>query len=75
MKETELFGADYQISHDTTISTIKQIFDDEIKHCREDVDAKLAQYLEGFKDEFVSIFKQVYKDKEYKNLHSATSNK
>lgn len=48
---------DFQVSYDAAISAIQQIFNDEIKHCQENIDNKLAEYLKGFKDEFLGIFK------------------
>lgn len=65
MQHTEnVLFEDFQISYDTTISTIQQIFKDEIKRCREDVDHNIAAHLETFRDEFLSIFRHVYTDVE-----------
>ena len=67
MKETELFATNNQISYDLTINTIQRMFNDEIKHCYQDVDNNIAKHLEGFRDEFLSLFQHAYKDEEYKN--------
>jgi len=67
MKETELFATELQISYDLTINTIQRMFNDEIKHCYQDVDANIAKHLEGFRDELLSLFQHAYKDEVYKN--------
>ena len=67
MKETELFATNNQISYDLTINTIQRMFNDEIKHCYQDVDTNIAKHLEDFRDEFLSLFQHAYKDEEYKN--------
>lgn len=67
MKETELFATNNQISYDLTINTIQRMFDDEIKHCYQDVDTNIAKHLEGFRDEFLSLFQHAYKDEECKH--------
>lgn len=68
MKEQAPFiTEDFQISYDATISTIQRIFNDEIKHCQENIDNKLAEYLKGFKDEFLGLFKHCLEHETYKN--------
>ena len=57
---------DFQISYDATISAIQRIFNDEIKHCQENIDKNLAEYLKGFKDEFLGVFKHCLEDETYK---------
>ena len=69
MSTEDPFFTDHQISYDITISTIQRLFNDQIKHCREEIDTNLADHLELFRDEFMSLFQHVYKDEEYKTHH------
>jgi virulence-associated protein VapD len=73
MKETELFVTNNQISYDLTINTIQRMFNDEIKHCYNDIDSNIAKHLEGFRDDFLSLFQHAYKDEEYKNNQQSES--
>ncbi len=67
MKESGFIATNNQISYDLTLNTIHRMFNDEIKHCYQDVDANIAKHLESFRDEFLSLFQHAYKDEEYKN--------
>lgn len=67
MKDVEIFNTDHQINYDIVINTIEKIFNDEIKHCHQEIDNNIAKHLESFRDEFLFLFQHAYKDEEYKN--------